>query len=122
MKKVIVIIVATLFFLSARSQNLQFSQVILIDGDVTGPITHTVPAGKVWEIKSWEGGTAYLTVNDKALYLADTYQISSGYPYRFSPNSFWLPENTVIKVGINPTDDDFSSLNYFSIIEYTIVP
>ncbi len=98
MKKVIAVIVATLFFLSARSQNLQFSQVILIDGDVTGPITHTVPAGKVWEIKSWEAlSDCFLTVNGKGLSLTKYVSTTSG--DNLSSHPFWLPENTVIEVG-----------------------
>lgn len=94
-----------------HAANLEFSQVILIDGTVA--FSKTVPAGKVWKIESISGGDGDLTINGKLTSLTSL----SSYTY-YGNFPFWLPSGTVISNNGTPT----GTCGFLSIIEYSIVP
>ncbi len=86
--------------------NLEFSQVILIDGTVA--FSKTVPAGKVWKIESISGSYGDVNINGKPTRLLDGNLEAGNFP-------FWLPSGTVISnAGL--------STQFLSVIEYSIVP
>lgn len=107
-----------LISVACNASNLEFNQVILIDG--TTAFSQTVPVGKVWEIKSAShasNGTypaAPISINGKSITLIP--QVSSSYTSSntFNLLPFWIPAGTVVSGGPN--------YGLYSIIEYNIVP
>ncbi len=113
-------IIALLFALTLSkidAQNLQFSQVLTLTGQVNGSnqtaLVGTVPEGKVWKIESLSnfGGSIHYEINGVAITMRDnTYQ--PHFP-------IWLKEQDNLGC-YNYTSGNPS---YFvSIIEFTIVP
>lgn len=92
-----------------HAANLEFSQVILIDGEVA--FSKTVPAGKVWKIESISGTEGYFSINGKFTAFIDGNMKAGNFP-------FWLPSGTVISDALTLSP----GCDFLSIIEYSIVP
>ena len=109
MKKLFFILLIS-FSSLCKASNLEFSQVILIDGSVA--FSRTVPTGKVWKIDSApsEGGDIVININGKEAIL----NFTSGPSYL----PLWLPEGTIITEWV-PTN---IHSGWISIIEYNVVP
>lgn len=101
------------------ASNLEFSQVILIDGSVA--FSRTVPTGKVWKIESatrgQNCGCSEIKINSKEAFIT-----SYGSSSDESTLPIWLPEGTTITD--SPTGGGTYPTNsaWISIIEYNIVP
>jgi hypothetical protein len=125
MKKLFIAIAFLFLGANIYSQNLQFSQVLLLSTAQTGSniLLGTVPAGKVWKIEafgttadyyyrcgfSFNGTNAFISTGG-----VDNY--SAGYTYNVDNESVWLPAGTPVWA---------LSCNYhrwLSIIEFNIVP
>lgn len=114
MKKLLFILLVLISCI-CQASNLEFSQVILIDGFVA--FSRTVPAGKVWKIESspriTTSSSIIININGKEAILS--LNTSNG-ALNFLP--IWLPEGTVISdYAISP-----SWSGWISIVEYTVVP
>jgi hypothetical protein len=111
MKQSIIIVFVFLSLRLFAQGNLQFNQVLLLDGNSAYP-TYTVPAGKVWKLESFTSGTTngvlYLTFNGSSVTAVSLINGGSNLP-------FWIPEGTVLGVNI-------SQSGKVSILEFNIVP
>jgi hypothetical protein len=91
--------------------NLQFNQVLLLDGNTNTP-TYTVPAGKVWKIESLTAssinGYLSLTINGSPSAVLQVINGGNNLP-------FWVPAGTVVGFYI-------TNLGKVSILEFNIVP
>ncbi|MBM3164668.1 MAG: hypothetical protein FJZ80_04320 [Bacteroidetes bacterium] len=96
--------------LSARAQNLQFSQALLFNGTAV----QTVPAGKVWKVEhqaqsytsSGSSIHASLVINGLNWYLNGTSSLPSG--------AIWLPAGATVA--------GWGQYTNYNILEFTIVP
>lgn len=118
MRKILFILLISISSL-CHASNLEFSQVILIDGSVA--FSRTVPTGKVWKIesatRSQNCGCSEIKINSKEAIIT-----SYGSDSDESTLPIWLPEGTTITdfptgSGTYPTNSA-----WISIIEYNIVP
>ena len=91
--------------------NLQFSQVLVLDGNQNTP-TYTVPAGKVWKVESAtiSSGSGYLalSINGSGASIVTYANGGNNLP-------FWVPGGTLIGFYIYQTGK-------VSILEFNVVP
>ncbi len=101
-----------------HASNLEFSQVIVIDGSVA--FSQTVPTGKVWKIESATGaaGAAWVRIyiNNLVAILYGTIGSNTSGAGAVSYMPVWLPSGTGIANWGN------ANCGLLSIIEYNIVP
>ena len=105
------LVIIAVGMLSARAQNLQFSQALLFNGTTV----QTVPAGKVWKIEhqaqsyssSGSGLHASLVINGINWYLNGT---SGSLP----SGAIWLPAGATVA--------GWGQYTNYNILEFTIVP
>ena len=115
MKKILFVNILFILAFTAKSQSLEFNQVLLINS------LSTVPQGKVWKLQSALTNcatfcSASIVVNNENIY---TYVYEYSMPGTSSkssatsnPTSFpiWLPSGTTLDVG--------STVKYVSVIEF----
>lgn len=103
--------------------NLQFSQVLMLTSNASVDNSlGIVPAGKIWKIESFGGGTT----GDVSIrfnganggMFNNNYGGSSGMYYNSCHLPIWLPAGTQLGFG----GSNGSSLFWFSIIEFNVVP
>jgi hypothetical protein len=115
MKYVIALLFA-LTFSKIDAQNLQFSQVLTLTGQVNGSnqtaLVGTVPEGKVWKIESLNnlGSSKYFEVNGIGITTPN-----SSWPTQFP---IWLKSQDNLSCRSNSNVQEY----FVSIIEFTIVP
>ncbi len=108
-----IIILSLFLFVSSliSAQNLQFNQVLILDGNSNTP-SYTVPAGKVWKIESASisSGSGYfgLSINGSSVAIVAYANGGNLLPY-------WLPAGTNVGFYIYQTGK-------VSIIEFNVVP
>lgn len=115
MKYIITVVLAMAFF-NMDAQNLQFSQVLTLTGQVSGSnqvsLIGTVPEGKVWKIESLN------IINDNKYFEINGVDITSSnyiWPAYFP---IWLKSQDILSCrSITGTQEYF-----VSIIEFTLVP
>ena len=100
------------FSLSFTAQgNLQFNQVLLLDGNTTTP-TYTVPAGKVWKVESATissvNGYLSLSINGSVASILQFVNGGNNLPY-------WIPAGTLVGFFIVYEGK-------VSIIEFNVIP
>jgi len=95
----------------AAQGNLQFNQVLLLDGNTNTP-TYTVPVGKVWKIESLTAsnvnGYLSLTINGSPSAVLQVMNGGNNLP-------FWVPAGTVVGFYI-------TNVGKVSVLEFNIVP
>ena len=134
MKKLRLLIPAFLLLMflapaNSFSQNLQFSQVILVSS-----VQQTVPTGKVWKVESFWKANTYISyyangstcsqtdyhspfmVNGQIYYVLKGVSTWSSSVYACTGNDFpmWLPAGTTLR--------NICSCDFLSVIEFTVVP
>ncbi len=114
MKYILTLILAMAFF-RMDAQNLQFSQVLTLTGQVSGnyqtTLLGTVPEGKVWKIESLNAinNDKYFEVNGVGI-TSTNYLWPSHFP-------IWLKSQDILSCKSS------SGSEYFvSIIEFTLIP
>ena len=129
MKKALIIITITLIAWSTKAQgNLQFNQVLSINGTLAGSsilasTAYTVPSGKVWKLESTFDYAQTFFVGDCILSVNNIYIRSLG-SNQYAPD--WYTSGDIIKVILIPYNNGNNYIatteNYrLSIIEYNIV-
>ncbi len=114
MKYIITVVLAMAFF-KMDAQNLQFSQVLTLTGQVSGShqvsLIGTVPEGKVWKIESLNniGTSIYFQINGVDITTTNYY-----WPTQFP---IWLKSQDILSCKSSSGGEYFAS-----IIEFTIVP
>ncbi len=114
------------FFLVSKTHaqgSLQFNQVLMLTSTAGfDNALGVVPAGKVWKIESVGGGTtgdAYIKINGlNGGMFNNNYAGYTGLYYNSCHLPIWLPAATQLGFG----GGNGSSLFWFSIIEFNIIP
>ena len=115
MKKILFINILLALSFTAKSQSLEFNQVLLINS------LNTVPQGKVWKVQSAlsdcsSNCSSTIVVNNQNIY---TYVYHTGVPSNsqktaaaHNPTNFpiWLPSGTTLDIG--------GGVKYISVIEF----
>ena len=110
-KLLLFLVIITVGMLSARAQNLQFSQALLFNGTTV----QTVPAGKVWKVEQQAqsytngGSGAY-----SSLIVNGINWFHNGTSGSFPSGALWLPAGTTVA--------GWSQYTNYNVIEFTIVP
>lgn len=131
MKKTMLLSIALSFFSVLHAQyNLQFNQVITLNGIACPANTiiniDTVPANKVWKLENWTNS------NDISLYFNNTlfnnhylalYSNSTGTQAQLSSNlnPIWLKAGDIISVSTQWNNCQVRPY-FFSIIEFNLTP
>jgi hypothetical protein len=117
-----ILLISCLHKISAQG-NLQYNQVLYVSSTLaTNNNLGTVPAGKVWKIESVGGASTgnavWFKVNgvNAGLFIFNTTNAQMAYNSCRLP--MWFPAGTQIGYGGN----DGSSIVWFSIIEFNVVP
>jgi hypothetical protein len=124
MKKIFLVLLIITMGFAVNSQNLQFSQVLLLStNQASNVLLGTVPAGKVWKIEGF-GTTAEsyykcgFSFNGSSVFFytggVDNY--NAGITYNADNESVWLPAGTPVWAMA------CSYHRWLSIIEFNIVP
>jgi hypothetical protein len=103
--------------------NLQFNQVLMLTSTASSDNSlGTVPAGKVWKLESVGGGTTSdvsIRINGvNGGMFNNNYGGYSGIYYNSCHLPIWFPAGTQLGFGGN----NGTSLFWFSIIEFNVVP
>ena len=126
MKKLLSILFLVSVCTIAKSQNLQFSQVLMISGTIVSqydtpvvPVSYspmyTVPSGKVWKIESVFSGA----INHLGFYINGVFcRINGGSNSSQMIFPIWLDEGETVQAYILPYAQGVGDY-YISIIEFT---
>lgn len=130
MKQTILLLACLFTFAFAKAQSgLQFSQVKLLNLSFTSTGVanlSTVPTGKVWKLENVQESNTNAGTLASFTFRYNGSSIGVPIPYGTTTNTFmnsgnpiWWPAGTVIDVNSNASG---TSLLYFSILEFDVVP